>query len=107
MYSALSTLLQTRHLKQPRCQCLSRATRDCSFLNSFPQPQQSEDTNLLRQTERRTRFPGRLEVLTVHGLDGRRAVGRERLGALLADALLPVERHSVASRKRLSARDKG
>ena len=42
MYSALSTLLQTLHLKQPRCQCFSRATRDCSFLNSFPQPQQSE-----------------------------------------------------------------
>jgi len=41
MYSALSTLLHTLHLKQPRCQCLSKATRDCSFLNSFPQPQQS------------------------------------------------------------------
>lgn len=44
MYSALSTLLHTRHLKQPRCQCLSRATRDCSVLNSLPQPQQSGDT---------------------------------------------------------------
>lgn len=42
MYSALSTLLHTLHLKQPRCQCLSSATRDCSFLNSFPQPQQSD-----------------------------------------------------------------
>lgn len=76
-------------------------------MNSFPQPQQSEDTNLLRHSGRRARFARRLKVLTVHGLDGRRAVGRERLGALLADALLPVERHSVASRKRLSARDKG
>lgn len=54
MYSALSTLLQTLHLKQPRCQCLSSATRDCSFLNSFPQPQQSEQRgeDWMKESER-------------------------------------------------------
>lgn len=36
-------------------------------------------------------------------LYGRRAVGRKRLGTLLADALLPVKSHSVASWERLSA----
>ena len=43
------------------------------------------------------------KALTVDGLYGRRAVGRERLGTLLADALLPVKCHPVAGREWLSA----
>lgn len=43
------------------------------------------------------------EVLTVDSLYGCRAVGRERQGTLLADALLPVKSHSVAGWERLSA----
>lgn len=48
----------------------------------------------------------KLKGLTVHSLDGCRAVGRERLGALLADTLLPVKGHTVAGRKRLPAIEK-
>lgn len=40
MYSAFSCSPQVLHLKQPRCQCLSRATRDCPFFISAPQPPQ-------------------------------------------------------------------
>lgn len=39
----------------------------------------------------------------VHGLDGCRAVGGERLSARLADTLLPIECHSVAGREWLFA----
>lgn len=44
--------------------------------------------------------------LTVDGLYGCRAVGGERLGALLADTLLPVKGHSVAGGERLSVETK-
>lgn len=40
MYSAFSSFPQVLHLKQPRCQCLSSATRDRPFLISAPQPPQ-------------------------------------------------------------------
>lgn len=40
MYSAFSCFPQVLHLKQPRCQCLSKATRDWPFLISAPQPPQ-------------------------------------------------------------------
>lgn len=42
-------------------------------------------------------------ALTVDSLYGCRAVGREGLGTLLADTLLPVKRHPVTSWERLSA----
>jgi len=42
-------------------------------------------------------------VLTVHSLDGGGAVGSQRLGARLTDALLPVKSDSVAGRERLPA----
>lgn len=42
-------------------------------------------------------------ALTVDSLYRCWAVGRERLGTLLADALLPVKSHSVAGWERLSA----
>lgn len=41
MYSAFSSLPHVLHLKQPKCQCLSKATSDCPFLISEPQPPQS------------------------------------------------------------------
>lgn len=40
MYSAFSCFPQVLHLKQPKCQCLSKATRDWPFLISVPQPPQ-------------------------------------------------------------------
>lgn len=40
MYSAFSSFPQVLHLKQPKCQCLSRATRDWPFFISMPQPPQ-------------------------------------------------------------------
>lgn len=40
MYSALSCSPQVLHLKQPKCQCLSKATRDWPFFISVPQPPQ-------------------------------------------------------------------
>lgn len=41
MYSAFSSLPHVLHLKQPKCQCLSKATNDCPFFISEPQPPQS------------------------------------------------------------------
>ncbi len=46
------------------------------------------------------------KVLTVDSLYGCRAVGRERLGTVLADTLLPVKCHSVAGWEGLSANRK-
>lgn len=40
IYSALRSFPQVLHLKQPRCQCLSKATRAWPFLISKPQPPQ-------------------------------------------------------------------
>lgn len=40
IYSAFSCFPHVLHLKQPRCQCFSRATRDWPFLISTPQPLQ-------------------------------------------------------------------
>lgn len=45
MYSALRSFPQVLHLKQPRCQCLSKATRAWPFLISKPQPPQPEIEN--------------------------------------------------------------
>ena len=45
MYSASSCFPHVSHLKQPKCQCLSKATRDWPFLISVPQPPQPERKN--------------------------------------------------------------
>lgn len=57
MYSAFSCLPQVLHLKQPRCQCLSKATKDWPFLISAPQPPQP-GKNVAQTSSSRARGAG-------------------------------------------------
>ena len=58
MYSAFSCLPQVLHLKQPRCQCLSKATKDWPFLISAPQPPQPGRKNAAQTSSSRARGAG-------------------------------------------------
>lgn len=77
MYSAFSCLPQVLHLKQPRCQCLSKATRDWPFLISAPQPPQPGRKNGAQTSSFRARGVGLGRGARRAATSGRSHVGRD------------------------------